>query len=576
MKRLPPHARLVGALLAVVPSVLPGCKCGSDKPFVPYTIDPLDAGGAPSTTAAPSAATSAVPAPSGSAARIPGVVPAPGTTSWEIGGLKLQAPPGRVFSAGVAMADGAVVLLTDGAGQSGELIQHKADGQTPLLKLPSFLPTGPECQLFPRLHGTGRATVVLDVASVCKNADPAAKKHDRYVVAISLAKQHKVELKTLPLGAGSRLDVEVDGADRDGDGQDDVTVQLMLEGAAAGTGPATASLKWTDRDGGFAREPNEPNLSLRLAASWLASQAAKKPDTVRPARQRVLQQMLCGEGAVVVQADGQGFGCGDPAAIEDLVFAEARGHLAKGALPEALFGLTLLRTTRPKSKRVAELDQAFEAAAKPKKVTARPLKAKPVASQVALPIAFEPDGKLSVLTAEGVVSVDPATGDEAAPVAGAPFSPFADLVEGMRVEGATDACKTEPILLRIRGGRELVLPVVGATQPTCSKAVLPTLLGRNDSGLTVLVGGESFEVPADASKATLATWPVGAGGKGSVRSPSGAFSAVAGHDRVLVRGDGRVETWKPTTFFTLNACTAADGGKAVACVLDAGVVLLTP
>ncbi len=570
-------ARAVGVLLVVGPALTAGCKCGSDKPFVPYTIDPLDAGGAPSVSAPGLAVSGAAPAESASGARVPGAAPPRGATVWELGGQKLSAPPGRIFSAGVALADGVVVaLVTDGAGSAGELVRYAAGEAVTLVKLPAFLPSGADCELSPRVYGTGRASVALDVASVCKSADPVERRPDRYVAVVSLASRHAVELEVRPVAQGTRLDLDVDGADRDGDGRDDVSVQLSLEGTQAPVGAATATLRWVDRDGGFSREATEPALSLRLAASWLASQAAKRPDVVRPGRQRLLAQELCAEPTIVRELGGQAFACADPAATEDLVFAEARAQLAKGAMLESFSSLTLLRATRPKAKRTLELERALEETAKPKKVRARPLKAMPVPSSVALPLAFGADGKLSVLTADGVVSVDAVTGDEAAPVAGTPFSPFADLVEGMRVESATDRCKTEPVLLHVRGTRDLVLPLVGATSPLCPKSVLPALLDRTDSGLSVLVSGVAFEIPADGSRAVVAAWPAGAGGRGTIRSPHGTLAALAGRDRVLLVGDGRSEVWKPTTFFTLNACTAADGWKAVACVLDAGAVLLTP
>ena len=87
---------------------------------------------------------------------------------------------------------------------------------------------------------------------------------------------------------------------------------------------------------------------------------------------------------------------------------------------------------------------------------------------------------------------------------------------------------------------------------------------------------EHHLVIADGERAEPTEWPKSEPKPGTVRSPDGQWAAYALGDRVLVRGPAKWETWKPQPFFTLNACTIANEGKAVACLLDKGAVLLTP
>jgi hypothetical protein len=449
------------------------------------------------------------------------------------------------------------------------------------------MPSGPTCQHVVQLAQVGPHTLFADAVALCKPADP--KKPSRWLAALSTtsAPAVKLDLRALDIPVGERLVVEADGADRDGDGTDDLSLQIALEGAPtplAAKGSTVVMARYLGRGAGLSREAEEPARSLRLSATWLAAQAAKKTGAEEAlnaaGRVRRLYEMICAEGGapLLTLGDGSAFAC-DPATVEDTRYAEARALLTLGDPVRAFALAARLRAARPKSKRVAELDAALEAAAPAKKAKARPLTAIPVTGAGALPITFDAEGRLAILAEDSVVRVD-AAGAEATASDVARWSPRAELVGSLRVQGATDGCRADFLRLIISGdgAREVALPVLGSAPPACpadGSLSLP-LLDRNADGLTVALLGEPVTVSADGDRVTVSTWPASSPGPGTIRSPDGKWTALAAGDRVLVRGPGKTEIWKPTPFFTLGACTVANEGKAVACTLDRGAVLLTP
>ena len=80
---------------------------------------------------------------------------------------------------------------------------------------------------------------------------------------------------------GERLELTLDSSDLDGDRRDDLVVHVALEGAPrpfeAGA-RTVADLRWLDRPTGLSRDAEEPEASLRRAASALATRATKKGD----------------------------------------------------------------------------------------------------------------------------------------------------------------------------------------------------------------------------------------------------------------------------------------------------------
>jgi hypothetical protein len=256
--------------------------------------------------------------------------------------------------------------------------------------------------------------------------------------------------------------------------------------------------------------------------------------------------------------------------------------LTRGDVAGAFAAGARLRAVRAKSKRVTELDSALEAVAKPKKVKASPVDTGTLPAQLVLPIAFDAGGALFAKGKDGMLRVDPAT-LAVTPAADAPaWNTAAELLGDLRVAGASDGCHGDFLRILVRGAtlsRDLPVPFVGTLAPFCTSSRPPSLslLHRDADGLTVLLEGEPFTVSADGESATPAAWPSTPGGAGTIRSPDGRFSVIAGGDRVLVRGPERSEVWRPEPHFALTACAVANEARAIACVLEhGGIVVLTP
>jgi hypothetical protein len=590
--------RVTLALVAGFLGLNPGCKClSNEKPYVPYTIDsaPTAGGGAgaPAGTAPPSAAP-LLPVDGGTFARVAAQQAPPGTSSWTLGKIPVTAPPGRFFLAGLAAGqDTAVAFVGDGGSMAGEVVRYtltesgRVVGPVTVAKLPDWMPVGQDCTHMPALSQVGPATLWLDVASVCQKA----RSPNRYLAAIAFKGDSpgvKLDLRVSDPAPGERLAFDADAGDIDKDGSDDLLLQVALEGAPSpltATTRATVALRFLARPAGMSRDTQEPAQSFRNLGPWYAAQAAKREgaeQALGQARQaRRLQVLLCSElgGPVVTLGDGSPVSCGETQAADDFRFVEARAMATQGNLAAAFSIAAAQRELKARPRRLADLDAAIEAAAPPRKVNGKPLKVMPVASRVALPIAFDDKGTLLVLSDEGVVAVDPATGTES-PSQAPRWNPQAELVGDMKVHGGGDDCKAgfQWVQLQSGGGaQKLATAIPGNLGATCASGprLLP-LLDRNADGLTVALQGEPIFIPKEGDKAQGVAWPATPGAQGTARSPDGRWTALHSTDHLLLRGPDRSEVWKPATRFYLTACTVANEAKAAACLLERGVVLFTP
>jgi len=101
---------------------------------------------------------------------------------------------------------------------------------------------------------------------------------------------------------------------------------------------------WLDRPTGLSREPDEPEASLRRAATALLARAAKKADApLVPAEVRQLTRLyawLCSDaGSPVVNASSGGIRCAVSRALEDAGAAEVRAELVRGDVLRAMSGV---------------------------------------------------------------------------------------------------------------------------------------------------------------------------------------------------------------------------------------------
>jgi hypothetical protein len=597
--------------LVLAAAALAGCRgCDKDRhPFVPYTLDGAE--GAPSSPSASgkSAAVSSAPSGSGVAGgtfpRVMAVAAPAGATSWSLGGLPLSASSGRIFIAGLALSQpagqppAAAAFVGDGGSMAGEVVLYRAEpggaatSQATLARLPPWMSaSGPGCNHVVALSQIGPSMLWADVTLRCEKHDGGAP--TRWLAALSTANPSplRFELRAAPPAEGDRALFEADAADRDGDGTDDLVVQVTLEGnAAQGAARAAAPLRFLDRPSGMARDMGEPDQTLRASSTELMSRAPRKASAGETRANalylRKLYAFLCAEGGApgVAFGDGSPIRCATSALLGDLLYAEARAALALGDAPRAFALQARLARDAPKSHRGADLDKALASAAAVTTVKAQTLRAQPVAWSIALPLAFDAAGRLLVLTSGGLVSVDPKTGDEVehATPPPAPWTPAAELIGDLRLTRASDPCQAAPLQFHVTSAsastRLINTPVPGGSAPVCGSAdALPIwLLDRNADGLVVLAQGEAVSLSADGERAKASPWPSSPGGRGTVRSPDGSLTAIAAGERVLVRGgSGKPQIWRPDPRFLLTGCTVANGASAVACMLDKGAVLLTP
>ncbi|HEU4411053.1 MAG TPA: hypothetical protein VFS43_37720 [Polyangiaceae bacterium] len=598
--------------LLFVAATLAGCRgCDKDRhPFVPYTLDGAEGGGA-SAPSASSKSASVATAPSGSGVaggtfpRVMAVAAPAGATSWSLGGMALSAPGGRIFIAGLALSQppgqpaAAAAFVGDGGSMAGEVVLYRAEpggaatSQSTLARLPPWMSAaGPGCNHVVALSQIGPAMLWVDVTLRCEKHEGNAP--SRWLAALSIANPSplRFELRAAAPAEGDRALFEADAADRDGDGTDDLVVQVTLEGnAAQSEGRGAAPLRFLDRPSGMARDTGEPDQTLRASATELMNRSPKKAAATETRANalylRKLYAFLCAEGGApgVTFGDGSPIRCATSALLGDLLYAEARAALALGDVARAFALQARLARDAPKSRRAADLDKALASATTATTVKAQALRTQPAGWSIALPLSFDAAGRLVVVTPAGLVSVDPKTGDEvehAAPPP-TPWTPAAELVGDLRLTRASDPCQAAPLLFHVTSAsastRTVSTPVLGGSAPACGSAdALPIwLLDRNADGLVVLAQGEAVALSSDGERAKPAPWPSSPGGRGTVRSPDGAFTALSAGERVLVRGGGaKPQIWRPDPRFLLAGCTVANGGSAVACMLDKGAVLLTP
>jgi hypothetical protein len=620
---------------------LAGCArgCHGDHPKVPYaigeggTLDGLqeDAGVAANTPPADAAPFEAEPS----------VVAPANATRWRLGGLDLEAPAGRIFLHGLAgdfdgdgKGDALVIVAPDAdAGPSSMEVVHYRGGSrgaeiaSTLVAAPlNGAGEGDGCAPVRRLARVGKRSAAVELGADCSASakptsraagaaaavDPRAPDRWFAVVAFDPAAQvHFSALVADPPGT-PKLTLDADGADRDNDGIDDVTLQVSIEGGGAPFEPmprATGLVRWFDRRAGMSRDPDEPDASLRaLAGASLAraSKAASAPKVLGEVSSiKALFAAICAEGGAPRLANVVGAGpvaCGPSRALEEAGLALVRAHATLGDPVGAAAALD--RATQPPASRtpvrVTE-GQAWVTAIAPilsgghlRALAAVP-KSEPPHPPSWGPLAFEPSGKLLVRTPSGVVRVDPATGDEAdAPeVAPWPSNVVAPLPaageEGVRTgrfTGAFDPCDGFALHAGFSAApgdgdaREVPLPVAPPLGPRCASKGEPvptTAIAWGSRGLEAIVTGEPLLVAPDLAHASLPPGPLDQPFQpGSPRSPNGKGLVVPTALGILVRGSGSSGVPAPKShlfrakeleggYLELRDCAVSDDLARIAC-----------
>jgi len=572
--------RALTPLLFGAALVAGGCRCSEERPYTPFgTTTALT-----SADASPSAEVTAAPSASAAPAIEKSVLAPANSRSWELGGQTLAAPPGYVFNQAVRArfndADEAVAWLEADATDAGPRaaaalwVFPGAGEPRRLVELPGFVPSGPGCKLTATLARTGPKTVTVDVRGECQGA-LIARAPDRALVIVA-PDAEAPELMSLRIAGpapGETLDLVTTTNDRDGDGRDDVAVEVRV--GTSGHASLGAPFVWLDRAAGRSRDSTEPGRSLLRAAQREAGRAKVKKvagDVVENvATLRRLMASVCAEGATprVLDADANPLGCGSLAGVVDaLATAEVTAELARGHVLDAFGALTrdgwyfgkASDSVRQKLER-----QLFDAVT-PATAVVKTLEPRPLLERAPRlsPLAFEPNGGLVVLTANGVVRTQP-DGSSAEPVADAPppRSLAVLAAPNQRFSGAVYSCDRSEVMLGLEGAPPLVTSLLSARPGVCGHAPffatdVPPILAAGGGHISAIVGG-TLVGPADT----------GAPPAGSARSPNGRLVVVPTAYGILIDGPAHrlvnlgTSVAKP---LLLTDCVVDDSGNRAACV----------
>ncbi len=540
----------------------------------------------------------------------PALVAPPGATSWQTNGLTLEAGGREIVVALIGDFDGdgrkdalaiarPVPADRKPGSSTGDLLFFHGGGGGPAGAIASgpALGTNPSCTPTARLERIGPRSAFAEIGSSCVRG-----LGERALAVVRLGPpmpQIAFDAVVLDPRDAPKLTVDVDVADRDHDGIDDVVLRIALE-ATDGGPRVNGRLAFFDRPAGPSRDPDEPEASLRAVAAQ-AERAIKGKDvaTAPPLVQqlRALYRAVCLEGGaarVTRIHGGTATACGPSKALEDAGVAEVRALIAQGDLLRAVAAADVVQltpATRTPAK-TAELQKIVADAAPA--IDAKGVRTVSVAVDVPRdghpewgPLAFEPGGKLLVRSGKGVVRVDPESG-ESEPADVPPWS--ADVVSPdgkSRWIEATHAC--EGVALRATfaptgagEASDVLLPIAPRLGRTCSGgrgdsvSVIPLAWGA--SGLEAVVAGQPVVMRVDPP---IARAVVGFGADtppfGSPRSHGGKTFVLPVSSGLLTRSADRWSTVRSSDlepYTELRGCTINDDATRIACVRRRAVAIV--
>ncbi|MCA9584362.1 MAG: hypothetical protein KC657_03290 [Myxococcales bacterium] len=573
-----------------------GCKsCKNDHPYVPYAIGD----DAASDATAHDAASVGVDAASGEAGAGAAAAP-PGATQWSLGGVELKAPDGRAFVLGLTHdvdGDGALDVLAVVAARppslDAELLLYRSrspDAPTVLLSRPSE-PRERGCAPLIRLAKIGRASASVELGVSCASSRGA---RDVWSLRLDRGPAVSFQASIVDPPRAAPLRVELDGADDDGDGSDDLSVVVSLAAPPPPLdgGPTVESrYRFLDRPAGLSRDAAEPARGLSaLARRATVTRSKDAPAAVALVRQtRGLVVALCGDAAsrrVQVRKPAEA-DCNLSDLNANLASAEIR---ARALLGDAFRAFAAERAARSRGElggvheksAVGALDKlAPPRAAESARVLDAIVEAYVPSPPRWAPIAFEPTGGLLVRSTVGVLRFDPAFGEvPAADVAAWPSEVLSP--DGrMRWLEAYDACDGALVHATLAASeegdvRDVLLPVAARRTRCTSRGepVRATPLGWGEGGLAAWVDGEPVLLRAAGPGATLSSVAGQPAPRGSPRAPGGASVAMITSRGVLVGPSKPFVVTAPALepYDTLGVCTVSDDRAALACVRGSRVV----
>jgi hypothetical protein len=602
----------------VAASLVGGCRaCANDHPYVPPAAD------APSVTAAEAAAPVVASATVDASTMLvePALVAPPAATSWQTNGMTLEAGGREIVLALVGDFDGdtqkdALAIVRPAAAErkpgssTGELVFfHGGAGGGPAGAIAAGPALGvqPSCVPTARLEKIGPHSAFAEIGSSCPKAPGA-----RAILVVRLSPPAPAlafdAIVTDPREA-PKLSIDVDAADRDKDGIDDVVLRVAIEGGGAFAENAPrlgAKLAFFDRPAGPSRDPEEPEASLKTIAGQATARAskAKEAASVPPLveQMRALYRAMCLEGGaarITKIHGGSATTCGSSKALEDAGVAQARAFVTMGD------GLRAMSAAE-----IAQLSPATKTAARSTDLqkmlgdVAPVTEARSVRTLTAVvdqpsrdgrpewgPLAFEHSGKLLARHGKSVMRIDPESG-EGEPADMVPWKDEVLSPDGkMRWLEAYHAC--EGVALRATFAptaegemTDVVLPIPPRLGKSCnggrgeSAPTVPIVWGPG--GLEAIVAGQPVLIKNDAAQASaLSAFSDEIPPPGSPRSHGTKMHAFAMPNGVLVRGKPLPDRWSLVRsadlepYADLRGCTINDDGSRIACARRGKAVLVT-
>lgn len=596
-----------------------GCRaCTNDHPYVPPATDaPAVTTDVDSGAAEPAAETQAA----GNAGLVePALVAPPAATTWQTNGLTLTAGGREIVLALVGDFDGdgakdALAIVRPAAidrkpgSSTGELVFFQGGGggaPAAAIAAGPALGVQPSCAPTARLEKIGPRSAFAEIGSACPHGVGS-----RAIVVVRLGAPAPVvafdAIVTDPREA-PKLSIDVDAADRDKDGIDDVVLRVAIEGGSGpeGAGPTLgAKLAFFDRPAGPSRDPDEPEASLRAIAAQASARAGKTKDaaSVPPLVQqmRALYRAMCLEGGaprITKIHGGSSVSCGTSKPLEDAGVAEIRAWVTqRDALRACAAAETAQRAPASKiAAKTAEIQKLLAEVAPVTEATSVRILAAPVDAPHGGapewgPLAFEHAGKLLVRHGGTVMRVDPETG-EGEPADMVPWKDEVLSPDGKsRWLEAYHAC--EGVALRATFAPtaegemvDVVLPIAPRLGKTCNRGrgepASATPIAWGPRGLEAIVAGQAVLIKTEPPEASaLAAFPDTIPPPGSPRSHGMKTLALAMPNGILVQGRSAPDRWSLVRspdlepYTDVRRCTIDDSGAHVACVRRRSAVLVT-
>lgn len=561
------------------------------------------------TDAGPDAAVAAEPFDAGASNAEPALAAPPGSRRWTADGMRLDAPDGKeLLYAIVRDVDGdgkkdALALVRPVLAENakdwdvgpGELLFYRGTGGAPIsIAVAPAARVDAACAPLARLSKIGPRSALAELGSTCSKGSS-----HRELYVVRLVKDPSIDFETTvldPAGA-PRMAVDVDGADRDHDGIDDVALRITIEGGAPPFEPGprlSAKLAFFDRSSGESRDPEEPDASLRAIAAQAAAKANKTKEAATVpglvAQMRALYRAMCAEGGAprLIRRGGP-ISCGTQKAIDDAGVAEVRALVA---VPDPLRALAASDAVKGRSEVAPLLEKVAPfSQAKAARTLAFSLPAAKSPHPAWGVLAFEPSGKLLVRGDSKVTRVDPSSyaDEEATGVAPWPLQVIAPNQKSRWLEAyhACEGVAYRATFVSMAGDadlRDVLLPVVPPLGLKCTgsrgEPAVSLPLAWSSRGLEAMINGQAILLQPDTSQATLlATLLDEPPSLGSARSPNGKVMAIPSRTGIIVRqSNGKVTRFRAPElepYEDVRQCTISDDATHLACNRKGKLVVAT-